>query len=311
MIDFLVSWLATIPQLATPYALAALGLIVSERAGVLNLTAEGLMLVGALTGVIASLHFGGHPYLAIACAMAAAAGASLLFAALTVFLNVNQALAGLAFVFFCDGLTNLVGTRGGWTNRPIEGLPALPLGPLAAIPGLGRILFQQDLIVYALPAICLIVGYALSHTTYGLRLRAVGENPEAADAAGVDVTRTRLAAILAGSALIGMAGAYLSVGHTRLWIQGMTDGRGWIAVALTIFARWRPGAALGGALLFGGVEALVPRLAAQGYALPQHLMLTTPYVATLAVMIWLALRGSASDGAPGALGEPYGREERR
>jgi len=154
----------------------------------------------------------------------------------------------------------------------------------------------------------------LNRSTPGLRLRAVGENPQAADAAGIPVPLWRFGAVVAGSALVGLAGAYISVVGTKLWIAGMTGGRGWIAVALVIFARWSPWRALAGALLFGCIEALIPQLAAAGVQLPQYFVLMTPYVVTLGVMVWVALArrgGQAVHDEPGALGQPYLREERR
>jgi ABC-type uncharacterized transport system permease subunit len=311
MLAFLVNWLASTPGMAVPYALAALGLIIGERAGILSLTAEGLMLVGALAGVAAFLELGGDPYLALVVSVVAAAVASVLFAALTVMLRVNQVIAGLAFVFFCQGATNLVGTLGGWTNQAIAGLPPVSLGALARLPVVGRILFSQDLLVYLTVPIFLAVAWVLFRTTLGLRLRAVGEAPDAADAAGVNVVAYRFWAVVLGSGLIGLAGGYLSVVGTKLWIAGMTGGRGWIAVALVIFARWRPWRALAGALLFGGIEALIPRIAAAGIQVPQYFVLMTPYLATIAVMVWAALvkRGAADE--PQGLGIPYVREERR
>jgi len=161
------------------------------------------------------------------------------------------------------------------------------------------------------PLIFLAVVWFLARTTTGLRMRAVGENPQAADAAGISVLGYRLAAILAGSALIGLAGGYISVLSTKLWIADMTGGRGWIAVALVIFARWSPWKALAGALLFGCIEALIPQLAAAGVRLPQYFVLMTPYAVTLAVMIWVASGKNVSGNQPGALGIPFIREERR
>jgi ABC-type uncharacterized transport system permease subunit len=309
--EFIVNWLANIPELATPFALAALGLIVSERAGVLNLTAEGLMLVGALTGVIAFNVLGGHPLAALVASMLAASVVSMLFALLVVALKVNQVLSGLAIVFFCQGLTNLIGARGGWTNQPIAGLDKITLQNYVDIPIVGPIFFHQDLVVYILVPIFAFVAVLLKRTWFGLRLRAVGENPEAADAAGVNVSLYRAVSIFAGALLIGLAGAYLSVVHTKLWVQDMTAGRGWIAVALVIFARWRPWGALAGAFLFGGIEALIPRLAAQGFALPKYFILMAPYVATLAVMTWFALTRRSAVAGPESLGIPHVREERR
>jgi len=309
--DVLINWLANTPDFTVPYALAALGLILTERAGVLSLGAEGLMLVGALAGIGAQLVIG-NPGLSLVLAMAAASAVSLLFAVMVVVLRVNQVIAGLALVFFCQGLTSLVGSLFGWTNQATPGIGSLPLWPLSALPLLGR-LFEQNTMVWLTPPIFALVAWFLSRTTTGLRLRAVGENPQAADAAGISVTGCRLAAVLAGAALVGLAGAYISVVSTKLWIAGMTGGRGWIAVGLVIFARWSPWKALAGALLFGCIEALIPQLAAAGVQLPQYFVLMTPYAVTLAVMVWVAAKTAraSAGGEPGALGEAYVREERR
>jgi general nucleoside transport system permease protein len=304
------SWLYNLPALAVPYALASLGLIIGERSGVLSLGAEGLMLVGALAGIAAYLSLGGDPLLALAVAMIAAAVVSLLFAVLVVTLRVNQVIAGLALVFFCQGMTNLVGTVADWSNRTIAGLPVWPLYPLSELPIVGRLLFTHDVVVYATIPIFLGVAYFLNRTNTGLRLRAIGESPETADAAGLNVQLYRFAAIVGGSALVGLAGGYLSVVSSKIWIAGMTSGRGWIAVALVIFARWHPWRALLGALLFGGIEALIPQIAAAGIRVPQYFMLMTPYLATLAVMVWQGMRGHVGSDEPAALGQPYVREER-
>jgi len=307
--DLIAHWLGNMPDFAVPFALAALGLIISERAGVLSLGAEGLMLVGALAGVGVQLAVH-EPGIALLGSMLAAATVSILFAVMVVWLRVNQVIAGLALVFFCQGLTGLLGTVLGWTNQPVTGLDVLPLGPLAQLPLIGG-LFRQNVVAYLTPVIFALVVWYLNRTVSGLRLRAVGENPQAADAAGIPVLRTRFLAILAGSALIGLAGGYIAVLSTKLWIAGMTGGRGWIAVGLVIFARWSPWRAFAGALLFGGIEALIPQLAAAGISLPQYFVLMTPYVVTLGVMVWVALARRGSDETPGALGEPYLREERR
>ena len=302
------NWLGNAPDFAVPYALAALGLILTERAGVLSLGAEGLMLVGALAGIGAQIALG-QPGIALMLAMLAAGLVSVLFAAMAILLRVNQVIAGLALVFFCQGLTSLLGTLLGWTNRGVESFAALPLGPLASLPLIGR-LFDQNIVVYMTLPIFFAVVWYLTRTSAGLRLRAVGENPQAADAAGISVTAWRFAAVLAGAALVGLAGAYISVVSTKLWIAGMTGGRGWIAVGLVTFARWSPWSALAGAVLFGCIEALIPQLAAAGVQLPQYFVLMTPYAVTLAVMVWVALARRSSDGEPGALGRPYLREER-
>jgi simple sugar transport system permease protein len=303
------NWLASTPDFAVPYALAALGLIISERAGVLSLGAEGLMLVGALAGIGAQLAFG-QPAVSLVLAMLAASALSLLFAVMVIWLRVNQVIAGLALVFFCQGLTALVGSLAEWTNHATEGIGGMALWPLSLLPGVGR-LFEQNAMVWLTLPVFAAVTWFFSRTSAGLRLRAVGENPQAADAAGIRVAMWRLAAVLAGAALVGLAGAYISVVSTKLWIAGMTGGRGWIAVGLVIFARWSPWKALVGALLFGCIEALIPQLAAAGVQLPQYFVMMTPYAVTLGVMIWVALARRGGDDEPGALGQPYVREERR
>jgi simple sugar transport system permease protein len=310
MMDIVLNWLVNSPDFAVPYALAALGLILTERSGVLSLGAEGFMLVGALVGVGAQLAFGAAG-ISLFLAMLAAAVVSLLFALMVIVLRVNQVIAGLAIVFFCQGLTSLGGTLLGWTNQALTGTGVLPLGVLADIPVLGRLLFNQNVVVYLTIPIFIVVALFINRSTTGLRLRAVGENPQAADAAGLAVGWYRLGAIVAGAALVGLAGAYLSVYSTKLWVAGMTGGRGWIAVGLVIFARWSPWRALAGAFLFGCIEALIPQLAAAGVRLPQYFVLMTPYAVTLAVMIWVAMAKSGSGDEPGALGEPFVREERR
>lgn len=307
--ELITNWLGNSPDFAVPFALAALGLIITERAGVLALGAEGLMLVGALAGIGAQMKFG-TPLISLFMAMLAASVVSLLFALMVIVLRINQVIAGLALVFFCQGLTGLLGTLLEWTNHPVTGLAAVQLWPLSELPLIGK-LFVQNPMVYLTVLIFLAVVAFLERTQSGLRLRAVGENPQAADAAGISVLGYRLAAIMAGAALIGLAGGYISVLSTKMWIADMTGGRGWIAVSLVIFARWSPWRALAGAVLFGCIEALIPQLAATGVRLPQYFVLMTPYAVTLLVMIWVAMGKGGSGSQPGALGEPFIREERR
>ena len=295
MVEFLQFWIASIPGFAAPFALAAFGLILSERAGVLNLGAEGFMLTGALAGI--GLVLGGLPPL-VALAGAALAGVAtgLVFGILVVGLRMSHVIGGLVLVFLATALTSAVATAQGWTNR--------------AIGGLEPILFGQDAVVLATPVICAGVAWLLARTRFGLTLRAVGENPAAADAAGIDVTAMRLAAVCLGGVLLGLAGGYLTVGVTRVWVDGLVGGRGWIAIALVIFARWSPWPALLGALLFGGIEALIPRIAAAGIEMPRYFLLMTPYLVTLAVMVWAAARGGDRWTQPAALGQHHIREER-
>jgi simple sugar transport system permease protein len=303
-------WISSIPDFAVPYALAALGLILTERAGVLSLGAEGLMLVGALVAIGMQLTFG-STLVSLTLSMLAASLVSVLFAIMVVWLRVHQVIAGLVLVFFCQGLSSLLGTLLGWTSVPVTAQGPVALWPLSELPLVGG-LFVQNPVALLTPLIFLAVVWFLQRSGTGLKWRAVGENPQAADAAGIPVSTYRFVAVLAGAALVGLAGAYISLLSTKLWIAGMTGGRGWIAVGLVIFARWSPWKALAGAVLFGCVEALIPQLAAAGIRLPQYFVLMTPYAITLGVMVWVALgRRAGADAKPGALGEPYVREERR
>ena len=295
MSDFLVNWLINIPGFAAPFAIAALGLIITERAGVLNLAAEGLMLAGALAGVGLMIN-GAAPMVALGGAALAGMAMGLVFAIMTAGLRINHVISGLALVFFAEALTSYIASAERWTNKAIQGLEPVFLG--------------QDVIVYATPVLCLLTIWMLNKTRFGLTLRAVGENPGAADAAGIDVTATRFAAILIGAALIGLAGGYLTVAVSRIWVDSVIGGRGWIAIALVIFARWHPWRALFGAVLFGCIEALIPRIAAAGVDVPRYFLQMTPYLATLAVMIWAAARGKDSWSQPAALGQHHIREER-
>lgn len=309
--DFVINWLTSMPAFATPFALATLGLIICERSGVLNLGAEGFLLVGAVAGAGTVLTLGGMPLLAILVGGLAGAALGVLFSALVILLRINQVIAGLAIVFFAQGATALVAERNGWTNKPFAGLGRVHIPGLSDLPVIGRMIFGQDIVVYLTVLAFALASWAYYNTSLGLRLRAVGENPEAADSSGVSIGLHRFGAVLVGCGIIGIAGAYLSVGVSKIWIDGMSGGRGWIAIALVIFARWRFWRALAGAVLFGCVEALIPRIAAAGFALPQYFVLMLPYVVTLAVMVWANVSASGSlRHAPGGLGQPFVREER-
>ncbi|TDK49804.1 ABC transporter permease [Antarcticimicrobium luteum] len=295
MSDFLLNWVINIPAFAAPFAIAALGLIITERAGVLNLAAEGFMLAGALAGVGLMIS-GAAPLVALGGSMIAAMGMGLVFAVMVASFRINHVISGLALVFFAQALTSYIASAQRWTNKAISGLEPLFLG--------------QDIVVFATPALCALTVWSLNRTRFGLTLRAVGENPGAADAAGIDVTATRFAAILIGAALIGLAGGYLTVAVSRIWVDSVIGGRGWIAIALVIFARWHPWRALFGAVLFGCIEALTPRIAAAGIDVPRYFLQMTPYLATLAVMVWAAARGNDRWSQPAALGHHHIREER-
>ena len=306
--DFIANWLAFTPVFATPLILATLGLIINERAGVINLGAEGLMLCGALTGVAAYVEFGQSTLIGMVASGIAGWLVAALFAFVVVVLRADQVVTGITIVFLGIGLTGLVGLR--WNDKAIQGLQKLDLGVLSDVPFVGKVFFAQDAMVYLTILIIAGVWWFLFRTKTGLNLRAVGENPQAADAAGIGVDLYRFCAVTAGGALCGMAGGYLALAAAKIWVNEMTHGRGWIAIALVIFARWMPGRAVFGALLFGGIEALIPRIFAAGWPVPQYFLQMTPFLATLGVLVYAGLRRTRSD-APGALGLPYVREDRR
>ncbi|WLS04785.1 ABC transporter permease [Shinella oryzae] len=305
--DFLIGWLAIIPSYATPLLLASLGLIICERAGVLNLGAEGLMAVGAMTGAIIVLS-GGNPWAALGGGAIAAAALALLFGLATVVKRADHTLSGLAIVAIGLGVTGVLGRP--YVQKTFPGIETL--GDLFGIDRgtvFGRIVAVQDPVTIALPLIVFALWWWLQKTRSGLRLTAVGENPAAADVAGIDIQLTQLAAVLASGVLCGLAGAYLSVATSHVWVEGMVAARGWVAIALVIFARWNPARALLGALLFGAADALVPRLQAIGEDFPVYLTMTAPYILTLGVLVLSSLRGKTS-GEPGFLGRVYLRQEK-
>jgi ABC-type uncharacterized transport system permease subunit len=307
--DFLTHWLAFTPVFAMPLIAAALGLIINERAGLLNLGAEGIMLCGALVGVIAFIEFGNSPALGFIFAILAGAIMGFCFGFFVVVLRTNQVLTGITFVFLGIGLTGLIGIP--WVNKALSAIDPIHIPWLTDIPIIGRFLFGQDLVVYVTILLAILVWRFLYHTRMGLRLRAVGENPQAADAGGINVEAYRLLAATIGGAFIGLAGGYLSLVVAKIFVEEMTQGRGWIAVALVIFSRWSPWRAVAGGLLFGGIEALIPRLKAMGFPIPQYFLEMTPYAVTLAVLIYAAMRLRAGQEAPKALGIPYVREDRK
>lgn len=305
--DFLIGWIAIIPNYATPLVLASLGLIICERAGILNLGAEGLMAVGAMSAAIAVLS-GGNPWAALVMGAGSATALAFLFGVATVVLRADQTLSGLAVVAIGLGLTGVVGRS--YVQKTFVGIPNL--GDLFALErdtALARIVAVQDPITLALPVMVGLLWWWLMRSRSGLRLRAVGENPAAADVAGVDVQVVQLGAVLASGLLCGLAGAYLSVATSHVWVEGMVASRGWVAVALVIFARWNPARALVGALVFGSADALVPRLQAVGADIPVYLMMTLPYLLTLLVLVIGSISGRRS-GEPAFLGRIYLRQDK-
>ncbi|KYH31931.1 ABC transporter permease [Neomoorella mulderi] len=306
-------WIATLAAAitaGTPILYAALGEILAERAGVLNLGVEGMMLVGAVTGFMVAVRTG-NPWLGFLVALLAAGLMAAIFAFLTITLRANQVVTGLALTMFGTGLSGFLG-------KPYVGIPlplsfkpvAIPF--LADIPLIGPVLFRHDPLVYLTYVLVPLLWYYFYRTRPGLNLRAVGENPAAADALGVNVFALRYIYVIIGGMLAGAGGAFLSLAYAPSWLENMTAGRGWIAVALVIFAVWDPVKALLGSYLFGGVDALTYTLqAATKIAVPSFFLKMLPYILTLVVLI-IATRQTLVKhiGAPGALSIPYDREER-
>jgi simple sugar transport system permease protein len=291
----------------TTVVIAAIGEIVAERSGVLNLGLEGMMLVGAVAGFMA-VNASGSLGVAVLVALAAGAVLGLLHAFLTVSLRANQIVAGLALTIFGAGLSALLGQDVvGVPARATFGRVAIPV--IGDLPVIGRVLFQQNLLVYLGYVLSLALWFLLSRTRVGLHLRAVGENAATADAMGVSVVGFRYGAVVLGGALAGLAGAYLSLALTPGWNEGMTAGRGWIAIGLVIFSRWNPLLAFVGGCLFGLMESLNFQAQAVGIHISPFFLGMLPYLFTVVAVVVASLTGARRVGAPADLGTPYEREE--
>tara|TARA_R110002033_G_scaffold94689_1_gene143885 strand:- start:634 stop:1554 length:921 start_codon:yes stop_codon:yes gene_type:complete len=291
--------LAALMSAATPILLAATGELVVERAGVLNLGVEGMMIVGAIAGFIVAVNTG-SPALGFIGAAAGGAVLSLLFVFLTQVALANQVASGLGLTLFGLGLSALMGQSYVGVKPPR--MADLDLGPLSDIPVLGRILFSHDAMVYIGLLIVLGVWAGLKFTRAGLILRAMGENHDAAHALGYKVKRIRTLAILFGGACAGMGGAYISLIRVPQWTEGMTAGVGWIALALVVFASWKPWRVLLGAYLFGGITQLQLNLQGAGVAIPVEYLAMSPYIVTIIVLVILSADKSR---APGSLGRIF------
>jgi len=294
---------ASLMVAAVPILLAAIGELVVEKAGVLNLGVEGMMVMGAICGFVAAVATG-SPVLGFVGGAAAGAALSLIFAALTQFLLANQVATGLALTLFGLGLSALIGQGYNGIKPPLSG--DVPLGPLADIPLLGTILFRHDAMVYLSIAVIAAVWAMLKYSRAGLVLRAVGENHEAAHALGYKVVRIRVLAILFGGAMAGLGGAYISLIRVPQWTDGITAGAGWIALAIVVFASWRPWRVLIGAYLFGGITVLQLNLQAAGARIPVEYLSMSPYLITILVLVIMSSgRGRASTAAPASLGQHF------
>ncbi len=290
----------------TPLAIAALGLLINEKAGVVNLGAEGMMLIAAVAGFATAFHSGSDLLAFVAGALAGATAAAV-FGWLVIWLNANQYASGLALSLFGAGLSAFAGI--GYVGGKLGERTAFEVPGLGDIPFLGPALFRQHPMVYAAIGLAVATAWFLYRTRAGLVLRAIGESPESSHALGYPVRALRLAAVVFGGALCGISGAYLSVVYAPLWVDGLVAGRGWIALALTTFATWRPARVLLGAYLFGGVTMLQFHLQGQGVQIDSQLMSMLPYLATIAVLVLISRNPAwIRVNMPASLGKPFNPE---
>lgn len=301
--NMLVMIAVTVIAAATPLIYASIGELIVEKAGVLNLGVEGMMLAGAVTGFAVS-HITASSLLGVLAGAFAGMLLALIFAFLTLHLRSSQVATGLALTIFGIGLSALLG-------QPLIGIslakmPDFHVPVLSEIPVLGPLLFQHDLLIYGSVVLVLVVSVFLRYTRAGLIVRAVGDSPEAAHALGYSVIMVRYLATLFGGACAGIAGCYLSMAYAPMWIENMSAGRGWIALALVVFATWQPGKVLLGAYLFGGVTILQLHAQAFGINVPSQLMSMLPYVATIIVLVLISRdRGRIRRNAPASIGKAF------
>ena len=295
--------LAATLNAGTPLALASLGLLANERAGILNLGAEGMLLISAIAGFAVALHTGSDTLAFLGAAVIGAVVAAV-FGWLVIWLNTNQYATGLALSLFGGGFSAFVGL--GYVGKALPPRPQFALPVLSDIPLLGPALFRHHPMVYLAIALALGMVWFLYRSRAGLVLRAVGESPESAHALGYPVRRIRLLAVMTGGALCGLAGAYISVVYTPLWVESMTGGRGWIALALTTFATWRPRRVLLGAYLFGGVTMFQFYLQGIGVQVSSQLLSMLPYLSTIAVLVLISRNPTfIRVNMPASLGKPF------
>jgi len=301
--DWIVLALLTIITASTPLVFAAVGEVVVEKAGVLNLGIEGMMIMGAISAFAVGVMTGSATLAILAGAFAGAAMA-LIFGVLTLYLMANHVATGLALTLFGLGLSALMGHA--YVGKTYPGLSRLEIPGLSDIPVIGPLIFGHDVLVYLSIFSVILVAWILTRTRWGLLIRAVGENHDAAHSIGYSVNLIRMACVLFGGAMAGLGGAYLSLVHTPLWVENMTAGRGWIALALVVFGSWRPWRTFFGAYLFGGITII--QLHAQGFgiAIAPQIMSMLPYLATVIVLVFISRDASRTRlSAPACLGRNF------
>jgi simple sugar transport system permease protein len=289
----------------TPLLIGTVGEVICERSGNLNLGVEGVMSIGAVAAFMVTFHTG-NPWLGMAAALAAGMLISLVHAIASITMQSNQVVSGLALTMLGLGISGLLGKP--YVGKPLAvKIDAVAIPLLSDIPYLGPILFNHSPFFFISVGLSIGAWFMLEHTFLGIKIRSVGENPKAAETQGISVAAIRYMAVLIGGACSAMAGAHLSISYSKSWIEGMTAGRGWIVIALTIFALWNPLRAMLGAFLFGGIFVLQYLL--QPYGISPNLLAMLPYIATLAVLLVGGLRDRRRLNAPEMLGEPYRRGE--
>ncbi|ADZ91008.1 ABC transporter permease [Marinomonas mediterranea] len=302
-IDLITQILFATIKTGTPLLFIALGEVICEKSGVLNLGQEGMMLMGAVVGFMCALATGNLGF-AIFASMAMGAAMSLIFGFLVLHLGANQVATGLALTIFGTGLSAFIGS--GVVGQTLQGFQPIIIPVLSDIPVIGKILFTHDLLVYLSFIIAAVLAFVANKTRLGLTLRAVGENPHAANAIGIKVLRVRYLAIMFGGAMAGLAGAYMSLSYTPMWVENMTSGRGWIALALVVFASWRIGNIMLGAYLFGLASIMHLVLQGMGWTISPNLLAMLPYIATVVVMVIISAdQFKEKLLAPRSLGKPF------
>jgi simple sugar transport system permease protein len=305
---FITGLLAAMMRMATPIIFGTLGEILCERAGVLNLGIEGIMLMGAMTGFLTTLTTGSL-WLGVAAAALVGVLLSLFMAFLAVYLGLSQHVSGLGITLFSTGLAMFIYRLavGSPVNPPtVRPFTQTAIPFLSGIPILGTALFNQYVLVYIALLLVPLIWFLLYRTSWGLAIRTVGENPFAADTVGIDVNLTRTLCLAAGGALMGVGGAFLTLAHQNMFLIDVVGGRGWIAIAMVIFGNWDPAKGMAGALIFGFLDALQLRLQGLGFDIPFHLFLIIPYLMTVIALVGVSRRAAA----PAGLLKPYRREEK-
>ena len=306
MEDIIISTLQRAMVAGTPLLLATTGEVICERSGILNLGVEGVMAIGAVTAFIVTMTTG-SPWLGVAVAIAAGMTVSIIHAFASITLQANQVVSGLALTMLGLGLSGMIG-------KPYVGKPLLikmedwNIPWFSDLPWLGKILFSQSPFFYLAILLALVSWFFLERTRLGIEIRSTGENPKATETQGVNVSKLRYLSVIIGGGFSALAGAHLSISYSKSWIEGMTAGRGWIAIALTIFALWNPGRAIWAAFVFGGI--FVVQYLLQPLGISPNFLAMLPYIATLFILLLISLKDPKKLNAPAMLAEPYKRGER-